>query len=235
MQRTLTRAGLIGVLAFSSLIFADAQVTKSGNGHLLRVRYTKGQAMDYTVTTSVTVPGAQGQQPARSRITAPLSMRVQDVARGIATVKIESGPAMVDGKPQGQKTETTVRLDNRNQPQGQAGGGVESMAAAILPANAVTVGQRWTSTATVNVMNQPMNLSVTYTFRGVRRVGGRDVAEIQAQYTGKGFATFTGSGTTLLRVADGTLQSSVVSLRANISAGQNTATNVTMEMNVVRK
>jgi hypothetical protein len=186
---------------------AQAQITKSGSGYLLRVKYTKGSTLKYVSTN--TASGMPGQSTT-FKVTMPIVMQITDLNDQIATMKMTIGPASVGGSEMNQAQTVTLELDNRNQP--AKGGPSPGNVGAALPAKPIKIGSTWTSIAPVATGAGTQKLEATYKFRGLKKVGSTSVAEIT--YTLKGAAT--GSGTLRLLAKDGTIFSNQMRMSTSV-------------------
>jgi hypothetical protein len=217
-------------LALSTLAFAalgSAQVSKSGDGYTLRMKFTKGQKISYETTTTVDMAGMQPMKM-------PMTMTVTDVKDGIYTVKYSVG-AIGGQKPQ----DITLKMNSQGKlVEGNAAGQALTGAGNVqLPTKPVKVGESWSSTAETPVMGSKMKVNSTYTFKGIKKVGGKDVAEIAIKMTSSGGAVgVTGTGTMTLMVSDGSLHGSTMNIKTSMGQGSGTAsTTYGMKMTVVRK
>lgn len=216
MKTTILSLAALALLASS----ASAQVTRKGSGYLLRTKYTKGKTLRYATSTSVATqqPNAQPM-----KLSVPLTMVVQNVQNGIATIQLKMGAAKMGNQVLTNGQSTTVKLNSRNVLQGANASAANASLAAQFPANPVKVGQSWTASAPISGMGGggPQNLKATYTFRGIKTVGGRQIATITYRVSGAA----SGSGSMTLLATDGTLFSNTAKLAVN--AGPQGRVNVT--------
>jgi hypothetical protein len=204
-----------GVLLTTS---AEAQVTKSGAGYLLRVKYVKGQVMKYKSVNTVTAP--QGGQP--MKIEMPMVMKIADVSKGFALATITTGPAMMGANPMGKAQTVNVELSNTNAAKSKGSPGI---AGAQFPAKPVKVGQTWTMAAPIaDTTGMAGDIKATYKFQGLKTVNGKSMAIVTYALTGG----VSGSGTLQLLAADGTLYSNVAKI-AITSQGANLRVNSEMK------
>lgn len=224
-MKSIRFAAAIAALGLAGL--ATAQVTKSGDAYTFRVKYTKGQKISYETTTTVEMAGMQPMK-------APLTMTVTDVKNGIYTLKYTVG-AVMGGKPQ----DVTIKMNSQGKiVEGSAAG--QTMAGvgnAQLPTKAMKVGESWTQSTDAPVMGSKMKVNSTYTFKGIKTVGGKQVAEIAVKMNSSGGTGVgvTGTGTMTLMVADGTLHGSTMNIKTAMKAGSAPSTTYGMKMTVVRK
>ncbi|MGV3618246.1 MAG: hypothetical protein ACO1SV_23205 [Fimbriimonas sp.] len=193
----LKRVSLIALAGLGST-FASAQVTPSGGGYLLRVKYSTGQVLRYASTNSV--GGATGRGDGLV-ISLPIVMRVTEVKGKVAKARLTVGPAKNGNQILNNSQTVVMTLNNRNQGGGE---GQSTGVTAQLPERPVKVGQTWTAVAPISTASgQVQRLNATYRFQGVKKVGGKSVAVIT--YSVNGAAT--GTGTMTLLQGDGTLWS----------------------------
>lgn len=213
------------VLVVSS---AFGQITKSGNAYLFRMKFVKGQTMNYAMNVTSTIPGASKPQT----MSMPMSMTVTDVTNGIATIKYKMTSPMGGSKPQ----EITVKMDNTGK---LVSGSAPSMngISATLPKNPVAVGGSWKNTTSVpSGAAGNMNVTNTYKFLGFKTVNGKQVANISVSMSGKSSAiSVSGGGTMLLSVADGSMVNTAMNVDTSVSMQGGTPMKMAMKVNMVRK
>lgn len=202
----------LGVLAAA----APAQITRSGAGYLLRVKYVKGSVLRFSSTNSVR--GVTGQPTGEFKVALPVVMKVQDVQGPVALVRVTIGPAKSGGSSIYPEQSLLVRLDNRNKTkEGQTSVGTQ------LPEKPVKIGQTWTSKAPVSTgMTDMGQLTAVYRFAGVKSEKGQSVAVITYQLKGKA----RGSGRMLLSMADGLLVSNQLKISFNAGTAPITMSSV---------
>jgi hypothetical protein len=208
---------------------AGAQITKQGDAYLFRMKFSKGQKMSYTITSSAKVPN----NPAAIKAVVPMSMTVQDVKGGIATIQLVTGPMTVNGKPLGPQPQTTViKLDDRGKPVGGAMPGQQ--VSTQLPEKPLKVGGTYTATNTVNMMGQQFAVKSTNKFLGIKHVGSRNVAAIATTMTGSGAMKSSGTGVAYLDVKDGSLVSMKMNQKVTMTQGAQAQT-INSVVTVTRK
>lgn len=176
---------------------APAQVTKTGGGYLLRVKYSEGQVIRLSSTNDVV--NATGQSDQMS-IGLPVVIKITEVKAGKALARMTVGPATMGGQPVMNGQTILMTLDNRNQASGVKGGGTS--VGATLPLKPLKVGQTWTAIAPITTgAGTIRKMNATYKFLGLKTVGGKPVAVISYQIAGGA----TGKGTLTLLQQDGTL------------------------------
>lgn len=214
-------------LALGMTAWAVPQVVKSGDGYTLRMKYTKGQKISYETTTTVDMAGMQP-------IKAPLTMTVTDVKNGIYTLKYSVG-SMMGSKPQ----DVTLKINSQGKiVEGSAAGqAMTGLGSAQLPTKAIKIGESWKQETETPVMGSTMKMNSTYTFKGFKTVGGKQVAEIAIKMTsaGSGGVGMTGTGTMTLLASDGTLHGSTMNIRTSMKQGTAATATYGMKFTVVRK
>jgi hypothetical protein len=204
--------GAMAVVGASLLLTAsaDAQVTKSGAGYLLRVKYSKGQTLKYRSVNTVTSAQGGGQP---MKIELPMVMKIRDVTRGLAKATITTGPPMLGKNPMGQAQTVTVELSTTNAPKSKGGPGI---AGAQFPQKPVKVGQTWTMAAPIaDTTGMTGDIKAIYKFQGLKSVNGKNMAIVTYSLSGG----VTGSGTLQLLAADGTMYSNIAKIAFSGPAG----------------
>ncbi len=194
---TVASATLLGLAAFGA-----AQVTKVGNGYDIKVRYQAGKTYNFALATAVTMQSGPGGKPAAQNIRIGLNQKCTGVQNGVATLVVSS-----TGGPGGATKPQTVKVDSR----GKIVSGAPSQFTFLngFPARPLKVGETWRSTTAF-----PMGpagsgkANVAYTFRGLKSVGGRQVAQIDYAVTMAGGIAMSGRGSSFLDARDGQLTSS---------------------------
>lgn len=197
---------------------ANAQVTKQGAGFLLRMKFVPGQVMKYNVNMSMTM--GKGAKPMNQ--TMPITMKVLSVQKGIATIETMVDPRAISKDAQVQKA--TIKMDNRgNVVEGAAS---SQLANATYPQGPIRVGQSWKQP----ISTGGMKMNSTYTFKGVKNVGGRSVADLGISFSsqGGGAQSMSGTGNMLISTADGSLVNSTIKMSMG-SGAQAGSMNMTMK------
>lgn len=176
-------------LALACAAPVPAQVTTKASKSLLRIKWVKGKSYKYSINFAMVIPGSS------KVMNNPMSLKmdVTDSKAGVGTVRYSlSGAQGVDDKPQ------TVKMDARGKTVGA--GGLSDLFIQ-LPANPVAVGQSWTvEQPTSNSMFGKAAITMKLTFRGVKTVGGKKVAEMNVNTSLKGKAT-SGKGQGVLYIS----------------------------------
>lgn len=204
---------ILALAALSLTSVGAAQVTRSGAGYDIKVKYVAGKTYNYNLGTAMRMSGAPQGQPANQTMNMALKQRVVSVKNGIATLQVQA-----TGGPQGNQPPQTVQVNNR----GKIVGGKSSNSGfnflSGFPARPVKVGERWTAQTPMPM--GPMGqgkANVGYVFRGLKSVGGRQVAQIDFTITMAGQAALKGAGSAFLDVKDGQLLNSKMNGNLTIS------------------
>jgi hypothetical protein len=205
MKRSLLTLVALGVTTLG----AQAQVTRSGAGYLMRVKYTKGQVI--RLNTSNSVAGLNSTPGGKMQFKTPITLRVLEVQGTKAKVQMKMGAVTYGSTIMNPGSTAVVTLDNRNRP---VDGGANAGVGAALPAQTIKVGSTWQGTVPISTQLGNSRITAKYKFAGLKNLGGRMVAVIT--YVVSGMATGTGRMTLLAK--DGTLNSNEMKL--TMSAGQ---------------
>lgn len=208
---------LIGVAALcaSFATVANTQVTRSGNGYLLRVKNVKGLTLKYRLTSETT----DATDPKQTqKMTAPWKTTVLSVANGVATIKFDSGPFMLNGKPLANTTNSAeVKMDSRGKLTGGTAAATQ-LSGVQLPEKPIRVGESFDFTNTVPLGQTPMTAKWHCTLAGFKSINARQAAEIKTTMSSSGFIPVTGKGIQYIEVADGQLVSAQMDLQVNMAA-----------------
>lgn len=219
------------LLAAVSLVpLGSAQISKQSAGYLFRNKYTAGQTNKFLMSL---VSTAGGQT--LLKMETPLVMKTKSVSKGIATLDVATGPAKMNGQSQGKVDRQTVKMDTRNRPVGGSSN-FESFGTFAFPEKAIKPGSTWKQKIDMASAVGNIKLDAVYTFVGVKTVGGKSVAEIRTTMKGNMMGPITGTATSFLRVADGSVDSSAVKLIMNVTAGEGqTPQKVVSDVKVIRQ
>jgi hypothetical protein len=163
-------AGLSGLVVAS----AGAQVSKHGDLYSFRMKFTKGQRIDYTMNMDGKVMG----QKLLAKL--PLSQVTTAVQGDIGTLTMTVGdPVMtISGRPFNRAMPSnvhtgTMQVDSK----GHVLGGAQTQTSVVLPDKPVRIGGTWSAKSTVATQMAPsMDVVGTYKFVGLERVGGFNAA-----------------------------------------------------------
>ena len=203
----------------------QAQVAKSGQGYLFRMKHKAGATMKYGVTSTISGMSASGQPV---KISLPMNWKVLKVVNGIATIDTVVGPVVMGGSTVGQATKNQIQIDSRGKLTGQAGTGQQ--VTPTFPDKPVKVGQSWSAAAPIDLpMQGQQKVTATYTFKGLKTVAGKQMAELAVKTTGQA----TGSGSMLILATDGSLYKSSLTLNLKMqgSDGKPTSYKITALIN----
>ncbi len=211
LRKVVPAALLLGFSATAAL----PQISKSGNGYLFRMKFTKGVISKYQMTATTSLPTG-GSMP----FSTPFSQKVLSVANGVATVEFTVGPPVVNGQAQGKPTIQTLKLDSKGKIVG--GSASQQVSNITFPDKPVGIGGTWSGEmAGPGQMGAGGKLTATYKLVAVKKVGNLDVAVVSSTVKGGGSGmTITGSGESMLRLSDGSLQSSNIKMTVTMP-GQN--------------
>lgn len=230
MKLTSTFTKLCAALLVAALAgAATAQITKQGDGYLLRMKYKKGDVVKYTMTTTST-----GANIPAMNMKMPMSNKVLSVAKGVAELEYTVGPMTNNGKAMGQAQTMKAKVDSRGKITG-GGAQLQQMSNITLPEKPVKVGASWKGTQTTEAgPSGTLTLNATYTFVGVKTVSGKQVAEIKVTVSGGNQMMKTsGGGTMRLLTVDGSLYSTAMDQTITLSQGQQ-GINIKTKVAIVR-
>lgn len=197
--RTFALAG-ITLLAGSAL----GQIVPSSGGYDFKLKYTKGQKIVYSSSTSLS---QGGMKPFDMTI----SMLCTDVKNGVYTVKMNVG-----GLPGQKPTDVVVKMDNKGKIVGGSAAAKQAMGmgATNLPSKPIKIGESWKSSVDTAVAGATLKVNTTYTLKGMKSVGGKQVADIAISMssTGSGM-TMSGTGSLQLSAADANLVTMVMNMK----------------------
>ncbi len=229
-------ARLLSVLAVGvgiTMCRANAQVTKVGEAYQFRAKYAAGAKYAYTTRTTLKPTGGAVMigPGANNVLSGPLSVVVQSMKEGNATLKITIGPMSAKGKSVADEQTETVQVDTENKL-------LEFMKNAtrldismpLFSTDPMMVGDRYTVAQKLLRNGRSMDVISTYYFRGLKTVAGQQVAELEASITGQGDLQYVNHGTIYVAVSDGTLVSS--DMKQSIRVG-NSQTSVHLEAETI--
>ena len=186
---------------------ASAQVTKSGAGYLLRVKYVTGQVIKLNSLNSIVSTASKGAQPMQVKMPIVIKVNKADALTAVASVTI--GPvSFADTVLREPETmDMTIDRQNRAKSKGQAG-----FVGGELPAQVIKVGQKWSTVAPMpDPSGAAQKMVAVYTFGGLKTVNGKSVAVMTYELGGN----VKGKGTLLVLAADGTIYSNDATISVN--------------------
>ena len=198
---------------------SQAQITHKGDIYYFKVNFTKGQVFTLKILSEIPMAG----QKKPMSVDANTTTTVLDKKGDIATLSIATSGALF---PQKNVKPNVVKVTSQGK---VVGGSTLSIQGVLVPPGPIKVGQSWRS---ANGIGSPLgtgNAEATYTFKGLKNVGGQSVAVIDVKMKVKGGFSMSMSGTTLLSPKDGLI------LKSNLTANtQLTKENggQSMQMNV---
>lgn len=244
--RSLPGCLAIGSACLLTATHAGAQVTKVGDAYQFRIKYAKGKTTHYQMTTQTTMPGgmpgAPNNKPAAMSMTIPMTMTIVSVQGNTAVIKSDIGAMTMNGRAMSKPQTMQMTMDDRGKVVGKATGagagmGLENMGGG-LPDKPLKVGESFTTNKTVNQMGQNFQMKGVSTFKGIKTIGGKQLAEIATKVSGTGTASMNGTGTSYYNLADGSLNSMNMITDMTITMpGQNQQMHmkVNMDMKTVAK
>lgn len=185
---------------------AQAQVTKSGSGYLIRMKFTKGSIMRYTSNTTVRFSGT----PKPITVSGPMIVQVTNVQGDVGTLHTTVGPMkMSTGGSQPAQT-TDIKENSRGKLMSGAGAAQMNV---VLPEKPVAPGATWTSSTPLPGGMGTVNAK--YKFVGVKSMGGKQVAQISVTMTGAGKTAVSGNGAVYLLASDGSMFATTTNMKMN--------------------
>lgn len=186
---------------------AQAQITKTPKGYLLRARYTPGAVLKYLIKTSTTMPDEEGK-PKCLVLDVPMVLRIKAVSKGVATIETTLSPPSRMTGSQAKPMVTEMRMDALMKPlDGSSGPGFGPIR---LPEKPLKLGDKWSAEVKSSI-GPTSGMAVTANFKllGLKTLAGKQVAEIQSSTnlgsTAQGM-TMKGNGKIYLLVSDGSIQ-----------------------------
>jgi hypothetical protein len=186
-----------------------AQVTKQGNAYLFKMKFAKGQSINYKVKAETTGTMA-------SVVGMDMGMLVKDVQNGVASVEVSMGQMTMNGKAMGQGGGQGMKQLVKMDANGKAVGGNFSGMSGNLPTKPVKIGDTWSASAPMAGPGMNGNMNATYKFTGFKPIGGKNCAVISVTMTG----VTSGSGTIFINSADGSMVSTTIKTSTKITDPQ---------------
>lgn len=181
----LMMVGMVGVPAAT-----DAQIKQQGKKYLMRIKWQKGKQYDYSMKTSIQIPGMSA---APEPMAVDYTMKVASVSNGKAVVNVIS---------QGNTQKMTI--DSRGKTSGGDAGAMFSSDMSQLPAKAVAIDETWVSNSKMDGPTGSMNVKATSKLVGFKTVAGKKMAHVNVKMNlSGGGATGTGNGDILYVMSDG--------------------------------
>lgn len=196
LASTILLTGLLAAAVTTAPTPSSAQISKSGKKYVLRMKWSKGQKLNYNIAMAM-----GGQKPMN-----------MGLSYYVKSVKGKSGVLEVTASaPGGQPTTETVTVDER----GRLSGGSASMNGNVLeyPAGAIGIGESWTTDATFPGAPGGLKGKAKNTLKGVRKVNGKEYMHIESKMNAKGTqVTASGVNNVLVGMADGQILRSTMKM-----------------------
>ncbi|MCH7944761.1 MAG: hypothetical protein IIC73_01920 [Armatimonadetes bacterium] len=194
MMRRFRAVAVIAVLAMTvAPCISPAQVRKTKDGYLLRMKWTKGASYSYDITITTEIAGQSLPMNSTS------SMKVLDVSGGVASVEV-TAPNPMTNEPVTQ----TLQADSL----GFLGddGAIGGMGWPKLPKRAIRPGDSWTTETSVDVMGTALTTKTIYTFKGLERIDEVPCVVLTIKTTATtSMLNVTGAGTMYIETRTGQL------------------------------
>jgi len=186
---------LLAACMVAGISSSYGQVSKQGSAYSFKMKFTKGQKLNYKVK-------AETSGPMTSVVGMSMNMLVKDVQKGVATVEVSMGGMTMNGKSMGQGGAQGMKQLVKMDASGKAVGGGMTGMSGNLPTKPVKIGESWKSNS-VPMAGPGMsgNMSAIYKFTGFKAVAGKNCAEIAVSMTG----VTSGSGKIYVDAADGSM------------------------------
>jgi hypothetical protein len=198
VRRTLT-AGAALAAGLTTMGTAHAQITKSGDGYLIRMKFVKGTTAAYTMNSNITVSNGTTM-----KLSIPFSTKVLDVKGDVGTLLYSVGPTSLNGMVQGKAQTSEVKMDSHGKANGKQLAQMKGVSIQ-LPEKPLKIGETYSRTMTIPVGQMTVNSTATYKFLGLKTVAGKQAAQFSMKAHGTGAITADATGVTNLAVSDGSL------------------------------
>ncbi|MEA2554016.1 MAG: hypothetical protein QOJ65_2192 [Fimbriimonadaceae bacterium] len=222
---------LAALVCFAAVpVVASAQVKKAGDGYLLRMKFTKGLALRYGMTSTVKgIPPSAMAPDGTITLTGPFSTTVQSIKGPNATVAVSIGPMLMNNQQATGKAQTrTATIDSRGKAVDKSDTGI----GLLLPEKPVKIGQSWSGPLPISSGTMTAGgMSITYRFEGLKKIGGKQLAVVSLT-TSPDQQIKSGSGTLYINPQDGFTQKMTMNLVIGNPAGGKP---LTTTINVARK
>lgn len=192
---------LVALLVLGCLAFG--QVTKTSQGFLLRSKWAKGDVFSYSMVTTAEFNGQ------KMPMQGSYSVKVEKVSGGVADVVVSGSMP-----PMG-KFESPAKVDSR----GFVGEDPKLRdMGARLPEKAVPIGGTWSDKKSASDGAVSMEITTTYTLKGMEIVDGVPCAVIDFVVKSSGEATASGTGRMYYETKNGQLLKSDMQMTMRIEA-----------------
>ncbi|HWD39492.1 MAG TPA: hypothetical protein VG944_11630 [Fimbriimonas sp.] len=202
---------LLAVLALP----AAGQVRKTPRGYSLTARYRAGTIQKFKAELAI---GGVTDDPKHGLAVAfGVNVAVEKVSRGIASLRLEMGGASPVANLPIKQQVTRVRVDAHNHVVDAGHSNKSLLAVAYFPKHPVRLNEKWVESATIPLSGVSGGLvETTYKLVGVKTDHNKTIANLALTF--EGFAR--GEGSVLVDCADGSVLTSVMTLRVHPSKGQ---------------
>ncbi len=178
---------------------AAGQIKRVGNGYLFRYKFSPGKTIKYTLASTVMRPNN-----GPTHITGPFVETVESASQSGAQISVTFGP-LVSGQ---HSVMGALHYDFSENSLGKIPTPNAPQMFPIYPSSPIKVGQSWDATASGAALGSKSTINARYTFLGVTKLQGHDVAKVGIELIASGQADTTGLGTDYFLLTDGTLWSS---------------------------
>ena len=186
----LRRNSLLILSVVLLLATAPAQVTNSSKGYLLRMKWAKDATYSYVISVAM----ATMKEPMQA---GQFTIKVLSVANGIANVNY-TGSMMTQAK-----IDTTVKMDSRGAVDQDAS--LRQLGGPRLPEKPLAIGAKWSVTQNQAMQGASIQVTSTYTFKGIQSYGKVRCAVLDVATTTSGGVATKSSGKVYLEAANGQL------------------------------
>ena len=180
---------------------APAQIVKTPNGYLLRVKYVPGQVVRFETSSSI---ANKGTSEPSSVLKMPITLSVLNVKGGKAYLNLSMGAGVLDGNKVSDPTEVKMSLDDRNQ--ADKGPGVPGIGA--FPDRPMQAGSTWHSGVPIRALGTLLKVDGVFRFQGMKPTQNGPLAVISYSLSGGA----TGTGIMMLMPKDGSIYSNETNL-----------------------
>jgi hypothetical protein len=213
MNRFADSGRLVALAVLSCLCACSlAQITKTSHGYTFRAKFVKGERRAYRMTSVIGAPGVNWAT------TAPFTMLVLSVHKGVAHIRYTAGPVYVGNQATGKKDTVEVDMNARNQSV-QGAGPIPQFGQVTFPGKPVKVGEGWTRTVDASAGSMPIHVDSQFKLAGFRQLGARHVAWITVKIKNSKSYPTTGSGIIALDVRDASLVKMQMNMVMSLGSG----------------
>lgn len=204
------KASVVATITVATLLssVATAQVTRTGNGYLLRAKLTKGQVIRYKFSTVTSVTGAS------NTIVLPIQYRVLNVVKGISEVEFTQGPPTMNGNAIGGADVERAKIDSQLRAVSGKQSNISQTTFVAYPAGPVKVGGTWNGYQSLAAAGSSQ-VSMTYRLAEVKKEAGKTIAVVNLSLASKGKNKMSGKGVMKIDAADGMLRSISLSVTSS--------------------